>query len=366
MVAGAWVDRYPHRRRVMIVADVGRALLLAVVPVAFLFGVGSLTLLYVVAFAGGTLAVLFSVAYNTLFVSLVRTDDFIEANSLLNGSRAMAFVAGPSAGGLLVQVLTAPIALVADAVSYVVSAVFLARIRPVEPPPATGRGLGLGEGLRYLARHQVLRLTLLGATTLNLFNYMFHALFVLYVTTRLGISPALLGVIIGAGAAGALIGAGLTARISRRLGVGPTVVMSFLLFPAPLLLVPAAAGPRPVVLGMLFLAEFFSGMGVMILDITLTSVQNAAIPDQVRSRVAGAQRTVNYGIRPVGALIGGFLGATLGIHPTLWLSGIGALAGTLWVLPRAVSGLRGLPEPPAEAESDAPEPEAPQPVAPLS
>jgi predicted MFS family arabinose efflux permease len=345
MLAGAWVDRYPHKGRIMIVTDLGRAALLLVVPIAFLFGLGSLPLLYVVAFGTGTLAVLFSVSYNTLYVSLVPPKDFIEASSLLNGSRAMAFVAGPSVGGVLVQVITAPLALLADAVSYVVSALFLSRIRPEEPPPAEGKGLGLGEGLRYIVRNPVLRLTLLGATTLNLFNYMFAALFVLYVTTRLGLSPAVLGVVIGAGAAGALIGAAVTTRVNRRLGVGRTLVLSFLLFPGPLLLVPAAGGPMPVVLGMLFLAEFFCGMGLMMLDITLGSVQVAAVADPQRARVAGAQRTINYGIRPVGALIGGFLGEALGVQTTLWVATIGALAGTLWVLPRVVSGLKDMPEP---------------------
>jgi predicted MFS family arabinose efflux permease len=218
------------------------------------------------------------------------------------------------------------------------------KIRPTEPPPSEATGLGIGQGLRFIARSPVLRSTLLGATTLNLFNYMFAALFVLYVSTELGVSPGLLGAVIGAGAFGALLGAAVTSRVARKLGIGPTLVLSFLLFPAPLLLVPLAAGSATSLLGMLFVAEFFSGLGVMMLDITLGSVQTAATPDTLRARVSGAQRTINYGIRPIGALLGGALGANLGLRPALWIATIGAIAGVLWILPPSVSKLRGLPE----------------------
>jgi predicted MFS family arabinose efflux permease len=245
---------------------------------------------------------------------------------------------------VLVQVLTAPIALVADVVSYLVSALFLTRVKPVEPPPAVGEKLGIGTGLRFLGTAPTLRSILLGTTTLNLFNYMFAALYVLYIVTELGITPAMLGVVIGAGAIGALVGAATTTRIARRLGIGRTLVVSMLLFPGPLLLVPLAGGPTPVVLGLLFLAEVGSGLGVMMLDITAGSIQTALIPDELRARVAGAKRTINYGIRPVGALIGGWLGATIGILPTLWIATVGALLGVLWVLPARISGLRELPD----------------------
>lgn len=351
VLAGAWIDRYPHKRRIMILADVGRALLLAVVPLAFVLDLLTLEHLYVVAFLSGTLAVLFGVSNSTLFVSLVPKTDYLEANTLLNGSRAASYVAGPSAAGFLVQTLTAPIALLADAVSYLVSAVLLVKIRPTEPPPAQTKGLGIGQGLRFIARSPILRATLLGATTLNLFNYMFAALFVFYVSTELGVSPGMLGAVIGAGAFGALLGVVVTSRTARALGVGRTLVLSFLLFPVPLLLVPLAGGSTPVLLGMLFVAEFFSGLGVMMLDITLGSVQTAATPDPLRARVSGARRTINYGIRPIGAMLGGALGANLGVRPALWIATVGAIAGVLWVLPAPIRKLRDLPQPEGAAEA---------------
>jgi MFS family permease len=116
------------------------------------------------------------------------------------------------------------------------------------------------------------------------------------------------------------------------------------LFPAPLVLIPLAGGPRPVIIGMLFAAEFLSGMGVMILDINAGSIIYALTPDRIRSRSQGAFNFVNWGIRPIGALVGGALGAWIGVRPTLWIATIGAVAGALWLLPSPVPALRELPE----------------------
>jgi MFS family permease len=346
LLAGAVIDRFRAKRRVMIAADIGRALLLSLVPIAYALGELRLAHLYAVAFGVGTLAMLFEVSQTTLFVSLVPRSRYVDANTLLNGSRALSHVAGPSVGGVLVQVLTAPAALIVDAVSYLYSAVFLARIHPVEPAPAARRGLGIGEGLRYLVRSPVLRATMFGTTTLNLFNFMFAALFVLYVSTELAVSPGLLGAVLGVGALGSLLGAALTGPISRRLGIGRTAVAGMVLFPLPLVLVPLAGGPTPLVLAALLAAELFAGFGVMMLDIAIGSVQTAFTPAEMLARVAGAKRTINYGIRPIGALLGGALGATLGVRPTLWIATVGALAGLLWLLPSPVPAMRDLPEQP--------------------
>jgi len=290
----------------------------------------------------GTLSVLFEVCRTTLFVSLVGKDDYIAANSLLNGSRAMAFMAGPSVGGVLVQVLTAPLALVADALSYLFSGVMLARINPVEPEPSPSKGLGLGGGLLFIWRSRVLRFMLAASTTLNLFNYMYSALFILYAVTHLHLSPALLGAVIGVASLGALAGAALAGPLSARFGVGPALVLGYILFPAPLILVPLASGDKPIIVATLFAAEFFAGMGVMVLDIVGGSLQAAVIPDDLRARVSGAHRTVNYGIRPIGALLGGSLGAAVGVHPTLWIATVGALSGVLWLLLSPIPRIRRL------------------------
>jgi MFS family permease len=251
-------------------------------------------------------------------------------------------VAGSSIGGVLVQAFTAPIALLVDGLSFLYSAVMLGRVRPVEPPPSTGKGLGLRDGLTFIATSPILRSSLLASTTLNLFNYMFSALIILYATAYLHVSPGVLGVLIGLASLGALLGAVVARPIAGRFGVGSALIFSYVLFPAPLILVPLAQGPQPVILGMLFIAEFLSGLGVMILDIVGGSLQASVTPDDLRARVTGAHRTVNYGIRPIGALIGGGLGTVLGIQTTLWIATVGAVSGVLWLLASPIPRIRRL------------------------
>ena len=344
--AGAWIDRRGRRREAMIATDLGRAALIATIPIAYAADALSMEHLYVVAFLTGTLTVVFSVASASLFTTLVRRDEYVEASSLIYGSRAFSFVAGPTVGGAIVQVFKAPVALVIDAVSYVLSAAFLASIRPREAETDEAEGGHVLAGLRYIRRTPVI-LAALGATaTINFFNFMFWALFVLFVTRTLGVSPGALGILLGAAAVGGLIGAVIAGRVSRRIGIGPAFVFGCVLFTVPLVLVPLADGPHRVVLAMLFAAEFLSGLGVMILDIAAGSIFAAQIPEQLRARVSGAYGFVNNGIRPLGSLAGGALGAWIGLRPTLWIATLGALLGVLWLLPSPLPRLKELPEAP--------------------
>lgn len=348
--AGAWVDRRGRRRQAMIAADVGRAVLLCTVPAAYVLDVLTLGQLYVVAFAAGALTVLFNVSDASLFMAIVQREQYVAANSLLNGSRAFSFVAGPSVSGVLVQAFSAPGALLLDAFSFLGSGALLARIRPVEPPPDADRG-GVLVGLRWVARSSVVRATLLATATINFFNFVFFALLVLYATRALGVSPATLGLVLGAGAVGGLVGAAVASPVTRWIGVGPTLIAGCMLFTAPLLLVPLASGADAVVLACLFLAEFGSGLGVMLLDISAGSIFAAVIPHRLRSRVSGAYTFVNYGVRVLGSLAGGLLGSTIGLRPALWIGASGAMLGFLWLLPSPVPRLRELP---TSAEDDLP------------
>ena len=343
--AGAWLDRRGRRRQTMIVTVLGRAGLLVTIPIAYWLGVLSLAQLYVVGFLIGTLSVFFFIAYTTLFVSLVPRERYLEANSLLNGSRAFAYVSGPSVGGGLVQALSAPGALIVDAISFLVSAFTLGSISPVEPPTEKAERGHVKAGMRYLWRSPIVRTSLLATATINFFNFVFWALFILYVTRTLGVRPGVLGLVLGAASVGGVIGSILTGRISRQLGVGPAFVAGCVLFPAPLVLVPLADGqPYWLVLTFLFAAEFLSGFGVMILDITGGSIKTALIPDRLRARVAGAYMVVNYGVRPLGALVGGALGTWIGLRTTLWIASVGAIAGVLWLLPSPLMRMHELPE----------------------
>jgi MFS family permease len=330
--AGAWVDRRGRRRRTMIAADLGRAALFASIPAGYALHVLTLPQLYAVTFGAGVLSILFNVSDATLFVSIVAEERYVDGQSLIYGSRALSFVGGPSIGGILVQALSAPVAIAADALSFLGSAFFLHRIRPAEPPTDDGPGSVLA-GARFIAGSALVRASLIAVATINFFNLMFAALYLLYAVQVLHIKAAVVGVLIGAAAVGALIGSAVTKRIAARIGVGWAYTAGCLLFTAPLVLWPLAHGSRSMVLAMLFAAEFGSGFGVMVLDISIGAIFAAVIPDTLRSRVTGAFQAVNYGTRPLGALLGGLLGSVIGLRPALWVATLGGVAGFALLLP---------------------------------
>jgi MFS family permease len=349
--AGVWLDRIQHRRRLMIAADVGRAALVASIPVAYFLHALTITQLYVVGFLAGSLAVLFDLSWTTVFVAVTKRERYVEAMALLNGSRSLAYVGGPTIGGWLVQLLGAPVALLVDAASYLGSVLFLRRIESPEPPiehePGSLRER-LFSGLSFILRDPIMRPTLIAVATINLFNFAFTALFILYATVHLHVDPGALGLALGSGAIGGVVGAVIATRIGRRIGLGPAYALGCLLYPVPLILIPIAeAGmPLPVILGLLFASEFGAGLGVMILDINVGAIISARTPDRIRASSGGAFRFINYGIRPIGALLGGALGSAIGVRETLFVVTIAASAGVLWLVGSPVLRLRDLPDAP--------------------
>jgi MFS family permease len=347
--AGALADRWGRRRRVMIAADLGRAVLLASVPVASALGVLTIGQLYAVAFAAGTLSVFFQVSDAGFFMCVVDRDRYLDANSLVYASRAGSFMAGPSLGGILTQAVSAPFALLADAASFLGSAGFLARIAPEEPPPQPAEPGHLTAGIRFIRSTPTIAYELASTAMVNFFNLGFFAIFLLYATRSLHVRAGALGVVLGLGATGGLIGAAATRPLTRRIGIGPAFIVGSVLFPAPLVLVPLAAGPHALVIALLFLAEFGSGFGVMVLDITAGSINAAVIPVHMRSRVSGAFTIVNYGVRPLGSLMAGAAATTIGVHATLWIATVGGALSALWLVPSPFPRMRELPEPVVEA-----------------
>ncbi len=336
---GAWADRRGRRRRTMIGADLGRAALLATVPVCYALHVLTLDQLYLVMFAAGTLSIAFNVSDGTLFVSIVAPERYVDGQSLIYGSRALSYVGGPSIGGLLVQVFSAPVAIIADALSYLGSAFFLGRIRPAEPPAAEGSG-SITAGARFIAGSGIVRGSLIAVGTVNFFNLMFNALYLLYAVRVLHVRAGVVGLLLGMAAIGGLAGALATKRIAARIGDGWAYALGCLLFTAPLVGWPLAHGRLPVVLAVLFAAEFGSGFGLMLLDITIGAIFAAVIPDTLRSRVTGAFQAVNYGTRPVGALLGGLIATAIGLRPALWIATLGGIAGFFLLLPTPVPRYR--------------------------
>ena len=337
--AGAWVDRRGRRRATMITADLGRAVLFASIPVLYALHVLTLVQLYTVTFGAGTLSIMFNVADSSLFVSLVAPGQYVDGQSLVKGSYALSYVGGPGIGGVLVQVLSAPVAIIANTLSFLGSAFFLGRIRPAEPPADDSEGSVLA-GARFIAGSDIVRASLIVVAAVNFFNLMFNALYLLYAVRVLHIRAAVVGLLLGAGALGGLLGALVTKRIAARIGAGWTFAAGGLLFTAPLVLWPLAHGGLVVVLATLFAAEFLSGFGMMLLDINIGAIFAAVIPAALRSRVTGAFQAVNYGTRPLGALLGGLLGSSFGLRRALWAAALGGIAGALLVLPTPVPGFR--------------------------
>jgi MFS family permease len=349
LFAGVWIERRSHRRKLMIAADIARAGLLVSVPLAAAFDVLTFPQLYAVAFAVGSFAVLFDISWATLFPAVVPRRDLVDASSKLSLSRSLSFVVGPSLAGFLVQAVTAPVTLLLDAFSFIGSALFLGRIRTPEPSPERdGNGVlrSLRDGMRFVLRDDLIRADLGCAATVNLFNFVFAAIFILYATRELGVAPGTLGIALGLGAIGGILGALVAPPLERAIGIGPSVVLGSVLFPAPLILVPIASGSELTIGVMLGTAEFFSAVGVMIFDVSAASMLFLRTPDRIRARTAGTFRFVNYGIRPIGALLGGALGTAIGLQTTLWIGVLGALLGVVWLVFSPIPRLR---EAPAEA-----------------
>nr|WTB31726.1 MFS transporter [Streptomyces sp. NBC_00830] len=361
---GAWVDHRAHKRRLMILADLVRAAVLLSVPAAYLLAAVTLGQLYAVALLMGTAGVLFNTAYPPFFVGLVPRASYVDANSKLSASRSASYVAGPAIGGALVQALTAPVTVVVDALTFLVSAVLVGRVSVDEPPAASGNAAAPSllqrarEGLSFVVRHPVLRATLGCAATVNYFTFVAGSgLIVLFANRSLGLSAGAIGIAFGIGATGSLFGAVSAPKVSRRFGVGRSIVVGAVLFPAPIAIAAAAGGPLWLRAGALAAAEFLSGFGVMLFDVNLNSLQAAVIPDGMRSRVAGAYSTINYGIRPVGAIVGGLLATLIGLRATLLIAAVGGALSLLWLLPSPIPRIRSLApnsaaDTPADADDD--------------
>ncbi|WP_435208387.1 MFS transporter [Micromonospora sp. bgisy143] len=342
---GAWVDRRTHKRRLLIIADLVRAVVLLSLPAAYLFGAVTLTQLYLVALLTGAGEVLFALAQQAFFVALVPRSAYVDANSKLSVSRSLSFIVGPAVGGGLVQALSAPVAVLVDAVSFLFSALLLRRIPVTETPPPPRQASTLGmvrEGMTLVLRHPVLRAALGCTSTVNFFTFIASALLVLYANRELGLSAGAIGVAFGVGALGGLAGAALAPRVSRAIGLGRTAMIGAVVFPAPLAATALIAGPTWAKIAMLAAIELVSSVGVMLMDVNLNALLAAVTPDDARGRRAGAYSAVNYGIRPLGALVGGALGTTLGLRPTLVVAGLGGMLAVLWLLASPVRHIRTL------------------------
>jgi MFS family permease len=332
--AGAWIDRLP-RRSVMIVADLGRAILLASIPIATILGLLSMTQLSLVALLVGVLTVFFDVAYQSLLPSVVRTDQLLEANSKIRVSESLTQVAGPGVGGGLVQLLGAPVAIAADAVSFVVSALSLVLVRAREAEPSGHEGRHLGREIQ-VGVTTVLRTPSLGALagaslTFNLFDNVLMAVYVLYMTRALHFPSTFVGLIFGLGGVGGLVGTTVAERATTRFGHGRVMPGGIGIAAAGELTIAGARDPIPVALIILLIAESMVEFGGTLYGIDAATFCQATVPWSLQGRVTATMRVISLGIGSLGALAGGVLGDAIGLRPTVLIAGIGTLFSLLWL-----------------------------------
>lgn len=345
--AGVWVDRL-RRRPIMIVADLARAVLLLTIPLAALLGVLSLPLVALTAFLAGALTVFFEVADNSYLPTVVSREHLVEGNSKLGVSDSLAEIGGPAIGGILVQLVTAPMAILVDAGSFLVSAAMLGLIRQEESPPAqrhhgTGMRAEIAEGLQTVASDPILRALAAAAATFSLMGGFFGALYSVYAIRSLALTPALLGLVIAGGGIGALLGAALNSRITQLAGLGRTLIGGLLIHGACALVVPLARPPATVAGTMLLVAQIIGDAGLMLFFINAISLRQSVTPDRLLGRVNASMDFLVAAVGPVGLLLGGFLGQAIGMRPTLLMGATGSLLGGLWLLLSPVRSLQSQP-----------------------
>jgi MFS family permease len=343
---GVWVDRLP-RRPILIATDLGRFAVMGSVPLAYALGILHLAQLYIVGFLSGVGTVFFDIAYVPYVPSLVSRDRLVEANAKLEMSRSGAQLGGPGIAGLLVQGLSAPGAILADAASYLASVASLLAIRAREIPVV--RPIGepermrrqIGEGLRFVAGNRLIRPVVGGVIIGNLFLQMGQVCLLLFAVRALHLSPGRIGVLLSLGSAGLLFGALVAERISTRIGVGPTIVAGAFIVGVGGVFVPLAT-PRSGT-ALLLAYGLVATFGGVIFSVNGRSLLQAATPDRILGRAFATHRFISWGVIPIGAFLGGVLGTHLGLRTTLWIAAAGEMAAFLPPLLSPVRTLRRLP-----------------------
>jgi Na+/melibiose symporter-like transporter len=300
--------------------------------------------LFVVAALAGVLTVFFDVAYQSYLPSLVERDQILEGNSKLTLSSTIAEVAGPGITGILVQLITAPIAILFDAISFLFSALSVALIRKPEPAAGPREPQHLVTetlaGIRFIFGHPVLRAFGLRFATQFFFMGLIWPLYILFAMNVLKIKPAVMGIAIGMGGVGATLGALLAPRVVRWLGLGRTFLVSSIVAGAATLFMPLAGVlPGPPVMP-LVVQQLFGDLAFSIYFISEISLRQTIAPPEMLGRVNAGMNIISRGVLPIGALAGGYLAAGIGIRGTLVLAGVGGLLSTGWLLVEAVRRLK--------------------------
>ena len=380
--AGVWVDRFP-KRRILVIGDLGRAAMLVSIPIAYALGSLTIWQLYVVGFVNGLMTVFFDVADQSYLPTILERDELVEGNSKLQISQSSAQILGQPFGGGIVGLLTAPVAVLVDAVSYLGSAGLILSIRErargavatdrrpsdavaafdaseadhVAPSTAAGASVvaeaaaaagdrpgmraQILDGLRFILGHEYLGNIAATTATSNLFTNIGMAIFPVYAYKVLLLTPAAVGTMGGLGGAGILLGALVANRVQARLGIGRTIVLSAAAFGPISLLVPLATPELGFVI--LSVSFFLGGLNNVIYNVSQVSLRQAITPEHFLGRMNASMRFLVWGTIPIGSLIGAGLSEVIGVRPTIWVGGVLALFAFLPVLLSPVRRVKTIP-----------------------
>jgi MFS family permease len=345
LFAGVLADR-KERRRMMIICDFGRAFTLAVIPVAWYFDVLTWSIMFAVAFTAGVFTAFFDIAYQAYLPVLVKRNQLLDANSKLETSRSSSQVAGPSIAGVVVDLVSAPLAVLTNSISFLASAAFLLRVknrenvdkRSAHKPVMTE----IREGLCIVLKNPILRGIAGCTSTGNLFGSMFFALMILFMVDSLQLNPTWIGVIFAVGAIGAVAGALVSSRIVSAIGLGRTIVISAALSGIPIILLVLAYPGNALIL--LTPLMFVNGLLMVLYNVNQVSLRQAITPDHLQGKMNATMRFLVWGVFPIGGLLGGYLGEAFGIKTMILISGIGTLFSVIWLVLSPVGKIESIPE----------------------
>jgi MFS family permease len=336
LIAGVWIDRV-NKQSVLILSDLGRALLLLSIPLTAIIGTLSISQLYIVALLVATLSILFEIAHQAILPALVSHERLIEGNSKLEASAEIAEMVGPSLGGLLVQMLTAPFVVGVDALTFLVSACFLGSIKThTNSQPASSEKTpiweSVSEGLRYLFRDPRLRATTLYSLQWNLCGGTFAALYGIYTMRTLHLPPIAFGLLVTMGGVGGFCGAFVAMKLSHTKHTGPIFLWSTLIIGTTALLTPLASGPAYSAVPCLILGQLIGDFGIAIYSIHELSLRQRIVPTNKLGRINAALQFLLGGIGPSGAVIAGTLGEFIDVRTMLFIGASGILLASAWLI----------------------------------
>jgi len=346
LLAGVWVDRL-RRRPILILTDLGRALVLGSIPLAALLGVLHLAQVYIVAALTGILTVFFNVADEAFLPSLLPQDQLVEANSKLGISDSLAEISGPASAGPLVQLFGAPLAIFFDALSFLLSALSIGLVRTPEPQPTPAKRRQSiwresSEGLRMIRDNALLRSLAMSAMLFNFFGNFIGTLYVLYIVREVHAAPLVIGFFVATGGISALVGAIFAQRVIQRIGPGPAVGAMLTLYGLTGLLLPLAHDPLGVAIALLFTSQLLGDASVSIYSIAEVSLRQAIIPNAFLGRVNASMQFLTQGVGPAAAILAGILGTVIGLRLTIFIGVLGVIFAGVWLLISPVRRVRSL------------------------